>query len=140
MDSIPFPALDPALRRARLDLPTELVDAVLDTDTFNEVDDQFALTYALLATAPLRLRAVTAAPFLHSRSTSPAAASRFNALFTVLILTPNSFASCTAGGNVSPTFPSVIRRFSSVNNFSWHEVNILPLINDCLFFLLLPYN
>lgn len=70
--TIHFPELDPALRRARLELPTEIVDAVLDTDTFNEVDDQFALTYALLAEETLRLRAVTAAPFLNSRSTSPA--------------------------------------------------------------------
>ena len=67
-----FPELDPALRRARLELPTGIVDAVLDTDTFNEVDDQFALTYALLAKETLRLRAVTAAPFLNSRSSSPA--------------------------------------------------------------------
>ncbi len=70
--AIRFPEVDPALRRARLELPTEIVDAVLDTDTFNEVDDQFALTYALLAKETLRLRAVTAAPFLNSRSTSPA--------------------------------------------------------------------
>ena len=40
--------------------------AVLDTDTFNEVDDQFTLAYALLATEAIDLRAVIAAPFMCS--------------------------------------------------------------------------
>lgn len=52
----------PLPRRARV---------VLDTDTFNEADDQFALTYALLAPDRINLRAVVAAPFFNPRSTSP---------------------------------------------------------------------
>ena len=32
-----------------LELPEGKIDMVLDTDTFNEVDDQFALAYALLS-------------------------------------------------------------------------------------------
>lgn len=43
---------------------------VLDTDTYNEIDDQFALVYALLS-QELRVEAVYAAPFLNNRSTSP---------------------------------------------------------------------
>ena len=35
----------------RLERPTGPVDVVLDTDTYNEVDDQFALSY-LLASIP----------------------------------------------------------------------------------------
>lgn len=48
------------------------VSAILDTDTYNEIDDQFALIYALLSPECINLRGVTAAPFLNSRSTSPA--------------------------------------------------------------------
>ncbi|MDD4797694.1 MAG: nucleoside hydrolase [Eubacteriales bacterium] len=47
------------------------IDMVLDTDTYNEVDDQFALAYAALS-PNLNLQAVYAAPYLNDRSTSPA--------------------------------------------------------------------
>jgi inosine-uridine nucleoside N-ribohydrolase len=45
--------------------------AVLDTDTFNEVDDQFTLAYALLASEVIDLRAVVAAPFSNFRAATP---------------------------------------------------------------------
>jgi len=45
--------------------------AVLDTDTFNEVDDQFTLAYALLAPEIVDLRAVVAAPFSNFRAATP---------------------------------------------------------------------
>lgn len=48
------------------------VPMILDTDTYNEIDDQFALVYALLTPERVNLRGVTAAPFLNDRSTSPA--------------------------------------------------------------------
>ena len=48
------------------------VPMILDTDTYNEIDDQFALVYALLSPERVNLRGVTAAPFLNGRSTSPA--------------------------------------------------------------------
>jgi len=44
---------------------------VLDTDTGNEIDDQFALVYALIS-PELDLQAVYAAPFTNNRSTGPA--------------------------------------------------------------------
>ena len=47
------------------------VPMILDTDTYNEIDDQFALIYALLAPEKIALRAVTAAPFHNRRSSSP---------------------------------------------------------------------
>ena len=56
----------------RLAYPTEAVDAVLDTDAFNEVDDQFALSYLLRSEEHVRLHAVYAAPFFNERSTGPA--------------------------------------------------------------------
>ncbi len=56
----------------RLTLPEGKLDMVLDTDTYNEVDDQFALAYALLSPERLNVQAVYAAPFYNSRSTGPA--------------------------------------------------------------------
>ena len=32
-----------------LSVPTGMVDAVIDTDTFNEIDDQFAVSFMLLS-------------------------------------------------------------------------------------------
>lgn len=53
--------------------PTDCVDAVLDTDTYNEVDDQFALSYMLKKTDKIHTLAIYAAPFFNSRVESPAA-------------------------------------------------------------------
>ncbi|MDR1144880.1 MAG: nucleoside hydrolase [Verrucomicrobiales bacterium] len=47
-------------------------NAVLDTDTYNEVDDQFALAHLLLSPDRVNLRAVYAAPFHNRRSSGPA--------------------------------------------------------------------
>ena len=55
-----------------LTCPDGMVDVVLDTDTYNEIDDQFALSYALFATEKIRLQAVYAAPFHNERSIGPA--------------------------------------------------------------------
>ena len=44
---------------------------VLDTDTYNEIDDQFALVYALLCPEKLNVEAVYAALFTNDRSTGP---------------------------------------------------------------------
>ena len=41
---------------------------ILDTDTYNEIDDQFALIYSLFSPEQIRLAGVTAAPFENSRS------------------------------------------------------------------------
>jgi hypothetical protein len=47
------------------------IDAVLDTDTYNEIDDQFALAYAMLSPDRINLQAVYAAPFHNDRSSGP---------------------------------------------------------------------
>ena len=60
-----------ARKLARLEPPKGPVRAVLDTDTYNEIDDQFALVQALLSPDRIRLEATYAAPFHNSRSTSP---------------------------------------------------------------------
>lgn len=67
-----WPAIDPELRRRRLDPPTGRSSVVLDTDTYNEVDDQFALVHAMLSPDRIDLQAIYAAPFCNSRSTGPA--------------------------------------------------------------------
>lgn len=56
----------------RLAEPNGRVNMILDTDTFNEIDDQFALTYAVLSPDSINLKAVTAAPFKNKKSNSPA--------------------------------------------------------------------
>ena len=43
-----------------LQCPGHPVDVVIDTDTYNEVDDQFALAYLLGNTDRLRLQAIYA--------------------------------------------------------------------------------
>ncbi|MEM7627086.1 MAG: nucleoside hydrolase [Planctomycetota bacterium] len=49
------------------------LDMVLDTDTFNEIDDQFALAHALLSPDRLNMEAVYAAPFVNDhRAATPA--------------------------------------------------------------------
>jgi len=66
-----FPTLSPERRAALLEPPRGPVSLVLDTDTYNEIDDQFALVYALLS-PNLTLEAVYAAPYSNDRSTGPA--------------------------------------------------------------------
>ena len=60
------------LRIRNLSVPTGPVDVVLDTDTFNEIDDQFALAYLLRSKEKLNTKAIYAAPFLNDRSVSAA--------------------------------------------------------------------
>ena len=65
-----MPSGDSALRWLTT-LPEGRVPMVLDTDTYNEVDDQFALCYALLSPERLDVQAVYAAPFYNDRSSGP---------------------------------------------------------------------
>lgn len=51
--------------------PKGRVDVVLDTDAYNEVDDQFAIAYLLRSKEKLNTVAIYAAPFYNSKSTSP---------------------------------------------------------------------
>ena len=67
-----MPKIADALRLERLQLPTGKVRMVLDTDTYNEVDDQFALVYALLSPERITVEAIYAAPFHNKRSNGPA--------------------------------------------------------------------
>ncbi len=66
-----WPKMDEAERMTRLEVRPGRVDMVLDTDTYNEVDDQFALCYSLLSPERVNLQAVYAAPFHNDRSSGP---------------------------------------------------------------------
>lgn len=58
-----FPIISEKERKRLLSPPHGKVRMVLDTDTYNEVDDQFALSYALMSPEKLEIEAVYAAPF-----------------------------------------------------------------------------
>ena len=64
--------LTPEQRLRNLECPRGKIDMVLDTDAYNEIDDQFAISYALHAGEKLNVKALYAAPFFNARSTGPA--------------------------------------------------------------------
>jgi purine nucleosidase len=66
-----YPKLTTHDYEKRLSAPEVLCSVVFDSDTYNEIDDQFALTYTLLADDRICVKGMTAAPFLNSRSDSP---------------------------------------------------------------------
>lgn len=55
-----------------LSVPEGKIDVVLDTDAYNEIDDQFAIAYMLRSDDKLNVKALYAAPFYNSNSESPA--------------------------------------------------------------------
>jgi len=58
-----FPKLDPELLAQRLMPPQSPSRLLIDTDAANEIDDQFALTWALLSPDSMTVEAVTTEPF-----------------------------------------------------------------------------
>ena len=56
----------------RLRKPLGIIDAVIDTDTWNEIDDQYALAFLVKSDEKIRLKAIYAAPFFNNKSLSPA--------------------------------------------------------------------
>ena len=63
-----FPQPDYAEMTARLRRPTGKVDVILDTDAYNEIDDQFALAYLVRSEESVNMKAITAAPFYRDPS------------------------------------------------------------------------
>lgn len=59
-------------RLRNLAVPQGRADVVLDTDAYNEADDQFAIAYLLRSREKLRTCALYAAPFFNTNSDSPA--------------------------------------------------------------------
>ncbi|MBR0828140.1 nucleoside hydrolase [Bradyrhizobium manausense] len=64
-------ALTEAARLKLLTPPVGRVRVVLDTDTYNEIDDQFALVQLLLSKDRFDVEAIYAAPFFNTRADSP---------------------------------------------------------------------
>lgn len=58
-------------RRKNLDVPAGMIDVVLDTDAYNENDDQVAIAYMLRSKEKLNVKAIYAAPFSNSRAATP---------------------------------------------------------------------
>lgn len=56
--------------RKRLEPPSGKVQVVIDTDTYNEIDDQYAVAYGILSPDRMEVEAIYAAPFLNNRSAS----------------------------------------------------------------------
>ena len=59
-------------RIKNLTVPTGKIDAVLDTDAYNEIDDQFAIAYMLKSSVRINTKAIYAAPFFNEKSKGPA--------------------------------------------------------------------
>lgn len=58
-------------RIKNLSVPEGKIDVIIDTDTYNEIDDQFAVSYLLKSSDKLNTKAIYAAPFLNANSISP---------------------------------------------------------------------
>ncbi len=56
----------------KLKLPNCPVDVVLDTDAYNEIDDQYAIAYLLRSGDRLHTKAIYAAPFQNVKAETPA--------------------------------------------------------------------
>lgn len=56
------------MRVRNLSVPNKKVDVVIDTDTFNEIDDQYALAYLLKSKDKLCTKAIYAAPYSRAGS------------------------------------------------------------------------
>ena len=71
-----------------LKCPTGVVDVVLDTDAYNEIDDQYAIAYLLRNADKLNTIAIYAAPFYNDNSTSPedGMEKSYNEIFNILSL------------------------------------------------------
>lgn len=80
------------------------IDAVLDTDAYNEIDDQFAIAYMLRSSDKINTRALYAAPFYNSNSSGAADGMErsYDEIFKILSLcgrddlSPNVYRGSTA--------------------------------------------
>ncbi|MBP3966420.1 nucleoside hydrolase [Paenibacillus lignilyticus] len=68
---VEFPKLPQQKLLQRLEHPQRKVRMVLDTDTYNEIDDQFAVIYALKSPESVTVEAFYAAPFFNDLSEGP---------------------------------------------------------------------
>lgn len=55
----------------RLRRPEGKIDVILDTDTYNEIDDQYALAYLIKSNEKLNIKGLYAAPFSNTKVATP---------------------------------------------------------------------
>lgn len=58
-------------RIKNLSVPSGKINVVLDTDAYNEIDDQFAISYMMKSKDKISVKAICAAPFHNRRSINP---------------------------------------------------------------------
>lgn len=58
-------------RLKNLCVPAKKIDVVIDTDAYNEIDDQFAISYLLKSKEKVEVKAIYAALFFNENSKSP---------------------------------------------------------------------
>ena len=82
-------------RIKNLSVPNEKVDVVLDTDAYNEIDDQYAIAYLFKSKDKLNIRAIYAAPFFNKKASSPADGMEksYNEISNIMKLVGESVAS-----------------------------------------------
>ena len=66
-----YQGLPKAVLLEKLEPPAGRIRLIIDTDTYNEIDDQFAIVYALLSQEKFSVEGIYAAPFFNTRSSSP---------------------------------------------------------------------
>jgi inosine-uridine nucleoside N-ribohydrolase len=71
-DGVVFPSVTDDFRVRRLAPRAGRLRMVLDTDAYNEIDDQFAIVHALSSPDRLNVEAIYAAPFMNDRAENPA--------------------------------------------------------------------
>lgn len=59
-------------RLKMLSKPAGIIDTVLDTDAYNEIDDQYAISLMIHSPEKLNVKGFCAAPFFNERSSGPA--------------------------------------------------------------------
>ena len=107
MTPLDFPAIGDAERIVRLQPRPGRLRVVIDTDTFNEVDDQFAICYALHSGDRLSVEAIYAAPFTNTRAASPESGMQqsYDEILRLLALlhrAPSGLGSRGATANLEP--------------------------------------
>ena len=136
-----YPSIPVHTLLQRLQPPTGRVSMILDTDTYNEVDDQFALAFALLSPERLQVEAVYATPFHNERSAGPAdgmekSYQEMLRLLTFLNLPHDNFAFRGATAYLDPSQPKrtpavddLIRRAMARTEYPLYVVAIGALTN-----------
>ena len=59
-----YPLINEVTRIKMLQFPVEKIDILIDSDTNNEIDDQFAIAYALLSPERFNVKGILAAPYV----------------------------------------------------------------------------